>query len=375
MPLRQLLLLIFVISRVATASLPPLREKADSWLNSLGANGKFDPGKGLDWGIIPGPFYTPELGVGIGAALAGLYRPARADQQSQNSSLTISGYGSSTGAFGLALENHTFLSGDRWRIFVTGSVSNTPAYYWGKGYHAGHNNHNRQIYTARTLTLNPQLMYRLIAHTYLTLDWSVSQFHAAKIHPGNNVLTQHLPASVFSSAPGIGISYDSRDSVNYPSRGVSATLHYRYYSPATGSDHPFNDMRTSVSLYHSVKAKSVLAWETRVRLTRGQVPWNQLPSLGDSMHMRGYYQGRYRDATQISSQIELRQKLSWRHGVVLWAGMGTLSDKISRLGSGHWLPTTGIGYRFEIKPDINIRLDYGIGKASSGFYFQLGEAF
>jgi hypothetical protein len=33
-----------------------------------------------------------------------------------------------------------------------------------------------------------------------------------------------------------------------------------------------------------------------------------------------------------------------------------------------WLP-------FEFKPRVNIRLDYGIGKGSSGFYFQVGEAF
>ena len=39
------------------------------------------------------------------------------------------------------------------------------------------------------------------------------------------------------------------------------------------------------------------------------------------------------------------------------------------------LPSAGVGYRFEFKPRVNVRLDYGIGKGSSGFYFQVGEAF
>ncbi|MDI8083742.1 hypothetical protein MJN69_28740, partial [Salmonella enterica subsp. enterica serovar Kentucky] len=42
---------------------------------------------------------------------------------------------------------------------------------------------------------------------------------------------------------------------------------------------------------------------------------------------------------------------------------------------GKGLPSAGVGYRFEFKPRVNVRLDYGVGKASSGFYFQVGEAF
>ncbi|ELV0770718.1 hypothetical protein SFF50_003939 [Salmonella enterica] len=45
------------------------------------------------------------------------------------------------------------------------------------------------------------------------------------------------------------------------------------------------------------------------------------------------------------------------------------------LDDGRWLPSAGVGYRFEFKPRVNVRLDYGVGKGSSGFYFQVGEAF
>lgn len=113
------------------------REKIDGWLQHLGASDKFDASKGIDWGVMPGPFYTPELGLGIGTAVVGLYRPDPQDTTSQNSTLTLSGYASSTGAFGLSVKNYTFFDRDLWRVFVDGSIANTPTYYWGQGFHAG----------------------------------------------------------------------------------------------------------------------------------------------------------------------------------------------------------------------------------------------
>ncbi|MCD5882473.1 hypothetical protein LB411_37150, partial [Klebsiella pneumoniae] len=56
-------------------------------------------------------------------------------------------------------------------------------------------------------------------------------------------------------------------------------------------------------------------------------------------------------------------------------GAGTMGPSLSSLNNGRWLPSAGVGYRFEFKPRVNVRLDYGIGNGSSGFYFQVGEAF
>ncbi|MFO5976518.1 hypothetical protein ACLBSL_16985, partial [Klebsiella pneumoniae] len=108
---------------------------------------------------------------------------------------------------------------------------------------------------------------------------------------------------------------------------------------------------------------------------QGEVPWSMMPLLGSDERMRGYYQGRYRDKNVVSGQLEYRRQLTWRHGIVAWAGAGTMGPSLSSLNNGRWLPSAGIGYRFEFKPRVNVRLDYGIGNGSSGFYFQVGEAF
>lgn len=39
-------------------------QQYQAWLEDLllelGADGQFDPKKGVDWSVMPGPFYTPE---------------------------------------------------------------------------------------------------------------------------------------------------------------------------------------------------------------------------------------------------------------------------------------------------------------------------
>ncbi|BET79384.1 Outer membrane translocation and assembly moduleTamA [Edwardsiella anguillarum] len=370
------LALVYALSPLAgQAALLPTRAQIDEWLGHLGGDDRFDPDKGIDWGVLPGPFFNPELGLGIGAAVAGLYRPDPSDTTSQNSSITLSGYLSSTGAFGLGVRSYSFFDHDRWRIFVTGGISDTPTYYWGQGFRAGADDDGRQKYTAQSLRLQPEVLYRIASQTYLGVGWSLSAMHAADVKQTDRLAQIRDGRTVFSSGPSLSLQYDSRDFVPNPRRGMLASLRYTHYTPETGSDTRFDNLTTRFSTYHALDETRVLAWEIDGEFTQGMVPWNMLPSLGGDQRMRGYYQGRYRDRNLISSQLEYRQKLSWRHGVVAWAGAGTMGPNVRELGSSRWLPTVGVGYRFAFKPGINIRLDYGIGRGSSGFYFQVGEAF
>lgn len=90
--LRSVILCCTACSFIGQAQAQALsREHIDDWLKNLGASDQFDASKGIDWGVMPGPFYTPELGLGIGTAIVGMYRPDPADTVSQNSTLTLSG--------------------------------------------------------------------------------------------------------------------------------------------------------------------------------------------------------------------------------------------------------------------------------------------
>jgi hypothetical protein len=41
----------------------------------------------------------------------------------------------------------------------------------------------------------------------------------------------------------------------------------------------------------------------------------------------------------------------------------------------NFLPNFGLGYRLEVQPRMNVRLDFGFGRDNFGFYFNFTEAF
>lgn len=197
-PFNPILLLItcLVIGQAQAQALS--REKIDGWLQNLGASDKFDASKGIDWGVMPGPFYTPELGLGLGTAVVGMYRPDPNDTISQNSTLTLSGYVSSTGAFGLSVKNYAFFDNDLWRIFVEGSMANTPTYYWGQGFHAGDKDNEKEKYTAQVLTLRPMLYRQLIDNVYLGAGWSLAAQNADEMDHDDLPKIENTPQGAVS---------------------------------------------------------------------------------------------------------------------------------------------------------------------------------
>lgn len=368
---------LIVFSQMGQATVIPDRQTIDRFLNTLGADRKADMSKTIDWGVVPGPFYTPELGVGVGVAAVGLYRPDEHQHHTPLSSLSFTGFASSTGAFGVGYENYTFLENDSWRFYLSGDLSRRPLHYWGEGYRAGRKQHGKQSYDSTKLSGVPRILYQLANHTYAGVGWSFSYEGASSLQHKTNGSFYHQDESrhIFSSGASVLFSYDSRDFVANPSRGQVLNLSWTRYSPAIASDNRFDALDAQYNLYHAINSTNLLAWEVYSRFTSGHVPWTMQSLLGDSHHLRGYYEGRYRNRNMLTSQLEWRKKLSWRHGVVAWLGAGSMSDKPSEVLDGHWLPSVGAGYRFEFKKNMNIRLDYGLGQHSSGFYFQVGEAF
>ena len=100
-----------------------------------------------------------------------------------------------------------------------------------------------------------------------------------------------------------------------------------------------------------------------------------LGTLGGSHNMRGYFEGRYRDKCEADVCVELRQHIWHRNGIVAWVGAGTVFPKFSALRFSKILPNYGIGYRWEFKKRVNVRLDLGFGRHQTGFIFSINEAF
>ena len=212
---------------------------------------------------------------------------------------------------------------------------------------------------------------------YFGVGWDFSTLQADIDHPSaGDVFTRyHVRTSPLASGATVSLNYDTRDVVTRTQHGQLFKVEYSWFDASTGSDTHFSATEVQYNYYHLLNEKSVLAFDLWGRFARGNVPWDRLSMAGDDRRMRGYYQGRYRDKDVVSGQVEYRRKLNWRHGYVLWLGAGSLGNDLHNLGDHPLLPTAGVGYRFEVKPAMNVRLDLGVGKESAGFYFQVAEAF
>ncbi|MBM3114391.1 BamA/TamA family outer membrane protein [Jeongeupia naejangsanensis] len=356
------------------------RADDDSWLDRtltrLGASKEVDLSKGIDWGVLPGPFYNPEMGVGIGMAAVGLYKPPGALPDTQLSTLTLKGFVSSVGAIGLGFDNNTFFGDDSWRFQATGMMVNLPTAYWGVGYDAGSDDANKHDYTKEEFSLAPKILRRVAPNTYVGVGWSLTQTHATEVEAGSAIDTDPDGPSVLASGITAHFYYDSRDFIPNPKYGQALQVNAAFYAPGFGSDNRFQTLETIYDYYHPVGEHDVLALDIYSHLAWGDVPWTMMSQLGNGNRMRGYFLGQYRDKDVISAQLEYRHHITGRHGVVFWGGAGTLADSVGGLGKdAPWLPTVGVGYRFEFKPRVNVRLDFGVGRDTAGVYFQINEAF
>ena len=178
------------------------------------------------------------------------------------------------------------------------------------------------------------------------------------------------------SGIGLQTNYDSRNVLFFPTKGWVAEAFVYTEGGYSGSDFSYQRVSADVSHYMSF-GKNVLALNAVTVLSTGDVPFHQMPVIGGTKRMRGYFEGKYRDNNLLILQGEYRFPLYKRFGGVAFGGLGQVSDKVANIASSPIRYNFGAGLRFTLDAaqHINIRADYGIGYKSSGFYLTVGEAF
>ncbi|BFN34761.1 BamA/TamA family outer membrane protein [Vibrio harveyi] len=345
----------------------------DDILTKLGSSETVDESKLIDWGVLPGPFVNPEQGFGIGVAAVGLYTPYDWQKGDPYSTVTVTSYGSTSGSYGLGLNNRTYLKNDKVRLLGEAWISHTPGYYWGIGSQAAENENNKVQYEGQRLQLSPKIAVEVAPNTYAKLGWQWQSF--SKVDGVDGDILPSEVADATSSGVLVGMEYDTRDFEPNPMRGQFLDIEWIANRDSLGSDEDYDNLVANYRVYQQWSDTTIIAMEVYSQSIFGDAPWFDYAQLGDDQRMRGYYQGQYRDKNQLSTQVEIRHTIAGRHGVVGWLGAGNIAPTYHDLFKSSWLPTVGVGYRFAFKARINVRVDLGVGKDSTGFYFQINEAF
>lgn len=329
--------------------------------------------KKIDFTFAGGPSYSKNTNLGIGVLAAGLYRLDRTDSVTSPSNISIFGNISISGFYAVGVTGNNIFSQNRSRIDYTVAFSSAPRDMWGIGYDAGRYN-KESSYVEKHYRIEGRYLHRIFRNTYLGGLLNFEHTKGLKIK--NEAYINHQKH--YYTATGIGAiaEYDSRDFIPNPHRGVYVSLLETFF-PKFLSNCGQSLWRTVFIAdgYQRVWEGGILAADLFAEFNSDDTPWPMLARMGGGQRMRGYYQGRYTDNNLITFQVELRQRIWRRIGCTVWGGAGNVFPRFDKFRWSQTLPNYGVGLRWELKKRVNIRLDYGFGRKTSGFLLNINEAF
>lgn len=330
--------------------------------------------KKFDFSIIGGPHYSTDTKLGIGLVAAGLYRANANDTLLPPSNVSLFGDVSTVGFYMLGIRGTHIFPQDKYRADYTIYFYSFPCKFWGMGYDMGDDDSNKSDMKRWQARFKASFLFHLGDNLYLGPMVSYDYVIGRRIERPEllNGMDQHT----WNIGAGFSAVYDTRDVLTYPHRGFYINLSQCFRPRFMGNDYAFSTTELQMDAYQRVWKGAILAEDFRTMLNFGNPSWGMMALLGNSNSMRGYYEGRYRDKHKMEAQVELRQHIWKRNSLTTWVGAGTVFHKFSEMRSRHILPNFGIGYRWEFKKNVNVRLDYGFGKAGqTGFLFSINEAF
>lgn len=330
--------------------------------------------KRFDFSVIGGPHYASDTKFGLGMVAAGLYRTDPNDSILPPSNVSLFGDVSSVGFYMLGVRGNHIAPAGRYRIDYHLYFYSFPSDFWGIGYEMGDNDDNKSDMKRWQAQAEASFLFRVADNFYVGPMAAYDYVIGKQIERPE--LLQGMDKHTWNVGVGVSLVYDNRDNLTNPHRGIYLNLKQMFRPEFMGNDYAFSTTHFRFDAYQRLSKGTILAEDFGANLNFGNPSWGMMAELGGTSSMRGYYEGRYRDKHSLEATVELRQHVWKRNGIVVWAGAGTVFPKFSALRSRQILPNAGVGYRWEFKKNVNVRLDYGFGKSGqSGFLFNINEAF
>jgi outer membrane protein assembly factor BamA len=279
--------------------------------------------------------------------------------------------------FVAVISGSIYFPGEKYILNEQFSYSYFPDKFWGLGKTAPDSNEEPFTYSQFYIYLHPQ---RLLGNNiFLGLRYEYQKLMNIKYKQGGLFDQQNIAGRTDYHVSGLGLSitYDTRNNAFSPDHGSMLQFYFSHFNNFFGSDYKYTNFVLDLRRFIKIYKQQVLALQAFGFFNSGDVPLRSLAALGGSNIMRGYYSGRYRDKDQAVIQAEYRLPIIGRLGAVGFVGVGNVGKDFSDINFSYLKYSYGGGLRIALNKSerLNLRLDYGIGQKSSGFYFQLGEAF
>lgn len=184
----------------------------------------------------------------------------------------------------------------------------------------------------------------------------------------------------FLSGLGAGIAYDSRDSQDFPNRGIFALLKVNSFRNWWGSDYDYENLVLDLRQYLPIKKDHVLAFQQYLYYSSDLAPFQKLFKLGQ--YVRSYQNEIFLNYHGAALRAEYRffpfsGKYLQNIGFAFFFDAGMGMQDWQELAFSRFRCSFGAGLRFSIflKDRFNLRFDYGRCIKHSAIDIGGGESF
>lgn len=365
----------FTIDSQDSTAVRPKRTGLAGWWDNL-VNGNVDRTfeKPIDMSFGFAPYYSEESNFGFGGQLSALFRLDRTDSIMQPSDFSLQGGGSLNGTYSIGINsNVNFTRNDRLNCVMEFTTQHRD--FWGIDFWSCYDNPATQVHFHR-VNICADYQHRVYGNWFVG---TALRLKYAEIDTDKQEYLMGQSDKGFFAGLGLSVMYDSRDFILNPKKGMLFFVRHIYYPYTLGkSDNDIGSTTLQFDAYHRIWEGAVMAYDVfaETNISNGELPWQLREEIDyDGRRMRGYYSGRYVDNNQVCVQAELRQHIYKRFGAVAWGGAGMFFKELNDINKRQILPNYGVGIRFEMKKNSNIRVDFGFGRNASAIMFYFGEAF
>jgi len=329
--------------------------------------------------FMPQATYYSQTGWHAGIGVQGMFKLGKTRSNTRTSSIPIS-YNNIRGKHQLDSDFTIFSTDDAFQFFGQFRFQDTPDYFYGLGPSTITNRIEKFAYTQ--ILLDPILAKRtLFPHLYVGFGIRYNKIYNLIADENGLLISSGTASTIRSTAVGyqLALMYDSRDNIINPKKGIYFKLISTIHGEILNGEEDFGLTRIDARYYFDPlkNKKSTIAIQLVAHFSHGDAPLLEMARMGGTQIMRAYHRGRYHDRHLMAGQIEWRQRLSHRWGIVVFGGYGFVASSINSFSTDYLRTTLGIGARFLIdkKEDLNLRLDSTSGQIGYPTYLRLGESF
>jgi outer membrane protein assembly factor BamA len=327
--------------------------------------------------VLPALLRSPETKWGGGAAISMTFHAGRADSHSRTSNVQALGLYTERHQKLVGVESTLFFNDENYILRFHGTYSFYPDKFWGLGNKTDFRSY--ELFSYEQFFIFPQLLKRIYKKLYVGVSLEYQNVIRFSHQPNGLFVEQNITGRHGGTVSGAGglLSWDNRDNAFSPSRGQFAEFSTTVFSDGTESDFTYTNYAFDVRKYFPAQPGHVVAFQVYGNFNQGIVPFLSLASMGGSTIMRGYYSGRFRDNNLVAAQAEYRMHIWKRWGIVGFAGIGQVGNRLGNFAFDRFKYAVGTGIRFALKPEerLNLRIDYGVAQRSRGIYLTIAEAF